>query len=316
MKIDFHSHFFPASYFKALKRRGHDTLELVGIPLNVDVWTTIDERIAIMQENGVDVNVLSLVGQGVYFPDDQFSLDLAQSTNDFLADICQQRPDRFYGLASVPLTDVSLAIGELHRIVGKPGIVGLNIGTNVNGKALDSEEFYPFYEEVDRLGLPLYLHPTVPVRMSQTQEYILRTQVGFPFETTLAAARLAYTGTLERFPNMKIVLCHLGGAIPYLIGRLDFSFNKHPGCRVKISRPPSYYFKRMYYDTAICYTNGQLMCALEAIGEDQLVLGTDLPLTKGRIAPSLDLLASASLSDNIKEKIYEGNAKRLMGLPA
>lgn len=285
---------------------------MVGVPLNV--WTTTDERVAMMQENGVDVNVLSLVEPGVYFPDDQFSLHLAQMTNDFLADVCRQRPDRFYGLASVPLTNVALAIEELHRIMVKPGIVGLSLGTNINGKPLDSEELYPFYEEIDRLGWPLYLHPSVPIRMLQIEEYVLGPMVGFPFETTLAAARLAYSGTLERFPNMKIVLCHLGGAIPFIMARLDYGFNKHPACRAKISRPPSYYLKRMYYDTAICYTSGQLMCTIEAVGEDQILLGTDLPLTNGRIGPCLALLASANLSDQVREKIYEGNARRLINL--
>jgi len=236
MIIDLHTHFYPDEYLGALEVLDRD-LEVIqdsnGVKMVRDKGARIltithqmsepEERIREMGEAGVDVQVLSLSAPNVYFASDEDSLSLAKVTNDRLSSLCDEYPDRFMCLASVPLTNVEYAIQELHRAIHELGMNGLIIGSNINGRSLNSEEFRPFFAEVDKLGLAMLVHPMTPAGVEVMYEYGLAPLIGFVFDTTMAITRMVYSGIMEEYGNFKFIVAHLGGAIPYLLERLGLT---------------------------------------------------------------------------------------------
>ncbi|MBI2953384.1 MAG: amidohydrolase [Chloroflexi bacterium] len=310
MRIDLHCHYYPPEYIRALENSGLMGMTAGGLTMRT--LPGIEGRLAAMAEAKVDVEVLSVSAPSVFFADCQLSLALAQICNDSLSEVCGNDPDHFRALVSVPLTDVAAAIDELHRARRKTGMVGVALGTTIARKPLDSPEFWPFYEELDRLRLPAFIHPMEPVDVPLVRDYMMTASIGYLYETCTAATRLVLSGVRERYPNFPIVLCHLGGALPFISDRIDHAARRYEETRKNISRPPSDYLRQMYYDTAQAYGPGPLDCALQFAGEDHIVLGTDYPFTSAehtRVVPSLE---SAPLSAEAKEKIFGKNAGRIL----
>ncbi|MDP2727604.1 MAG: amidohydrolase family protein, partial [Dehalococcoidia bacterium] len=244
--------------------------------------------------------------------DDRFTKD---GLNDSLAEICSQQPEHFKGLINVPLTDVPAAIEELHRARRKPGMVGVTLGTNIAQKPLDSQEFWPFYEELDRLRLPVFIHPLDPVGMPLVRDYRMTHMVGYLFETCVAATRLVLSGTLEKYPNFPIILCHLGGALPFISNRIDRSTNANPEVRGRLSQSPSGYFRRMYYDTALSSGTVPMSCAYQYLGSgDHIVLGTDYPYSKPDHIGVVPAIEAMPWPAETKEKVFWKNASKLLGI--
>ncbi len=314
MTIDIHSHYYPQEYLTELKRTGlYDPSSVAGAP--IIPWDGIESRLEVMKVAKVDLEVLSISTPNVFFNDSQQSQSLAQICNDSMGQLCGKHSQYFRGLISVPLTDVQAAIEELHRARRLPGMVGVTLGTNIAEKPLDSPEFWPFYEELNKLRLPAFIHPMHPVGMPHADAYQMVTNIGFLFETCIAATRLVLSGVLERYPDFPVILCHLGGAIPFISNRIDHAARRYEATRKNISRPPSDYYRRMYFDTAMAYGTVPLSCAHQYVGEDQIVLGTDYPFTRAEhmlTVPSIE--SAAFLSNEAKEKIFWKNTSRILGL--
>ena len=183
----------------------------------------------------------------------------------------------------------------------------------VNGTALSDERFWPIYEAANDAGAVLYIHPAHPVNIDMMQEYWLMPLVGFLFDTTLAAASLVFAGVPERFPKIRWALCHLGGAIPYLVERLDRGFHAFKDCRAKIDRPPSEYLREFYYDT-VNFNHGALKLAIDFAGADHILAGSDYPHQIGSIPLMLAAIAALAVTNEEREAIRCGNAARLLGL--
>ena len=314
MRIDLHCHFTPKEYFDELRRRGVPGVgQAVGVP--IPTWESTESRIQAMDEARIDVQVLSLSAQGVFFPDEDISVHLARITNDILGDIHNSAPTRLLGFANVPLPHVGAAIEELHRVVSKPWMAGVALGTNILGKRLDAEEFHPFFEEANRLGLAIFIHPAAPVGMPNAGEFYLGALVGYLFETVLTASRLALTGTLDRFPRISPIFAHLGGYIPFIYPRLDSAYPRHAIMRARTPTTPSDHFRRLYYDTASSYDRMPLACALDLVGPEHIVLGTDYPQVRSEMAATVAGIESASLSMESVENILSGNARRILRMP-
>lgn len=315
MRIDTHCHAYPQEYLGMMKRAGISDWDNVrGAP--IPVWTSLEDRLAEMDALGVDTSVLSLSSPGVYFDDGQLNLALAQLMNDFLVDVHKRGQSRLYGFASIPLASVEMAVGELRRVVGCPGIVGAILPTSVHGKPIDLPEFWPFLEEADRRNLTIFVHPEGPAWLKHLAEFRIHTIVPYPLETTITACRIVLRGLLDRFSNITWILSHLGGAIPYIYNRADWVAKTFPTeCPVNISQPPSEYFKRFFYDTALNYLRGPVYCALDFVGEDHVVFGTDTPWAKGEPPKTVESLESIGLPKGIKEKIFSKNAAKLLGIP-
>lgn len=324
MRIDLHTHFYPAEYWDMLAKWGEgyeatkDAFGRTIIKKNGARFLTPtppmgdpEARLREMDAAGVDVQAISLSAPNVYFAPDERGLEVARFTNDKLAGVRDKYPKRFMCLASVPLQNVEMAIDELRRAINQLGMNGLLIGSNVNGKPLNSPDFEPFWAEVNKLKLTVCMHPMVPLGSEQMQEYGLAPMVGFIFDCNLAIARMIYDGIFERYPDMKFVLPHLGGAVSILMERWDHGFREMPDCRVRISRPPSEYVKNLYFDT-VNFHKPALMCCYASVGAKQMVLGSDYPHIIGDIYRAVTSIQDMDISDEEKEMIFGGNALKIL----
>jgi aminocarboxymuconate-semialdehyde decarboxylase len=320
MKIDLHTHCYPKEYLEELEKielscekirdsSGKERISFYGAIL--PEWNS-EKRIRDMDEGELDMQILSLSWPNVYFQDEDISLKIAITTNDYLSKICKEYPDRFRFFASIPLVNVEYGIKELNRVVNLFGMSGITIGSNVLGKPLNSREFFQFYEEVNRLGLSIFLHPMTPAGVDVMKEYMLIPLQGFVFETTLAATRMVFSGIFERYKNINLILPHLGGTLPFLFERINFGFDGYPSCRENISISPTEYFKKFYYDTALGFHKPAFKCTYDSVGVEHILFGTDYPMGKGFIQKSISYIESLGLSDEERDKIYEGNVRRIL----
>ncbi len=323
--VDFHNHFYPAEYLDALRSgtcrveistdaEGNPVLRSPG-DINVAVrgHRDIEYRESVLDQVGVDVQVLTFTAPGVHIERPETAVRLAAAVNDAFARIVEERSSRFTALATLPLNDPSASVAELTRAVGELGLPGAMVFSNVEGVALADQRFWPLWERAEELGAVIYVHPTYPVGVEAMKEYWLMPLVGFTFDTTLAAAHLVFAGVPERFPGVRWVLAHLGGAIPYLAGRLDRGFHAFSECRAHIEEPPSTYLRRFYYDT-VNFDPSALRLALEFAGPEQLVAGSDYPHMIGSLESMLASIRGLELSETTEQAILGANTDRLLGL--
>jgi aminocarboxymuconate-semialdehyde decarboxylase len=325
MIIDFHNHFYPPEYLEAL-RTGPTAAKLwtdgdgnpvIGYPGDYNVAVRGHRDIAYREEilarEGVDMQVLSLTTPGTHIETPARAVELARLVNDAFAAVVQARGARFTALATLPLNDPGAAAAELERAVTRLGLRGAMLFSNVNGVALAAERLHPLYETANALDAVLYIHPTNPVGVEAMTEYWLMPLVGFLFDTTLAAAQLVFSGIVERFPRIRWVLTHLGGAIPYLAERLDRGYDAFPECRARIRRKPSAYLKGFYYDT-VNFDPAALRLAVEFAGPRHILAGSDYPHRIGSIGSMLQSLRRLGVPEEDRAAILGGNAARLLGL--
>ncbi len=322
--IDFHNHFYPPAYLDAL-RHGESAVEVtedaegnpvLHYPGDYNVAVRGHRDIAFRQDEldreRVDRQVLTLTSPGTHVEEPARAAAFARLVNDTFHTIARARPERFTALATLPLNDVRASVEELDRAVRQLGFRGAMLFSNVNGTALADREFWPLYQKADQLGAVLYIHPVDPVGVEAMIEYWLMPLVGFPFDTSLAAAKLVFAGVPERFPRITWVLAHLGGAIPYIAERLDRGYHAFRECRQHIARPPSEYLKRFYYDT-VNFDLGALRLALGFAGADHLLAGSDYPHQIGSLKAMLQSIQALELPEPDRAKILGGNAARLLG---
>jgi len=219
---------------------------------------------------------------------------------------------RFATLATLPLNDPKASLQEFERATGQLGFPGAMLFSNINGTALSDERFWPLYEAANDRGAVMYIHPTNPISVAQMEEYWLMPLVGFLFDTTLAAASLVFSGVVERYPRIRWVLCHLGGAIPYLVERLDRGFTAFEDCRAHIQRPPSDYLKNFYYDT-VNFNPRAIELAISFAGADHILAGSDYPHQIGSIPRMFESIRALNCSEADKTAIFGGNAATLLG---
>lgn len=323
--IDIHNHFYPPEYLEAL-RRGPSavrvTTDLQGNPLlhypgdyNVAVpgHRDVEYREEVLEREGLTTQVLTLTTPGTHVETPVRAAELARLVNDAFAAIVAERKPRFTALATLPLNDPQAAAAELRRAVEELGLPGAMLFSNVGGVALSDRRFWPLYEEADDLGAVLHVHPTAPVGVESMTEYWLMPLVGFPFDTTLAAAQLVFSGVASRYPRIRWVLSHLGGAVPYLAERLDRGYHAFRECREHLDRAPGEILRTWYYDT-VSFEPRALRLALDFAGADHLLAGSDYPHRIGSIPAMLESIESLGLSETDRAAVLGGNAARLYGL--
>lgn len=323
--IDVHNHFYPPAYLEAL-RSGPSAVRVTtgagGDPhlhypgdYNVAVrgHRDIAYRAEVLEREGVDTQVLTLTTPGTHVETPARAVELARLVNDSLAEIVAERAPRFAALATLPLNDPGAAAAELVRAVEELGFPGAMVFSNVDGLPLADARFEALYEAADSLGAVLYIHPTAPVGVEAMKEHWLMPLVGFLMDTTLAAAHLVFAGVGERYPRIRWVLGHLGGAIPYLAERLDRGYEAFRECREQASRRPSETLKTWYYDT-VNFDPRALKLAVDFAGADHILAGSDYPHQIGSIPKMLETLRALDVSDADRQAILGGNAQKLFGL--
>ena len=325
MVIDVHNHFYPPEYLEALRDKNsvvRVTFDEAGNPCvhypgdyNVAVrgHRDIAYRADVLARDGVDTQIISLTTPGTHVEAPARAVKLARLVNDAFATIVRERSRRFAALATLPLCDPAASVVELRRAVEELHFSGAMLFSNVNGLALADERFEPLYAEADRLGAVMHIHPTSPVGVEAMTDFWLMPLVGFLMDTTLAAAKLVFAGVPERYPHIKWVLGHLGGAIPYLAERLDRGWRAFGECRAQIKHPPSEYLRRFYFDT-VNFDPRALRFAADFGGVSQLVGGSDYPHAIGSIDLMKESIASAAFTASERAQILGGNAARVYGI--
>lgn len=321
--IDFHNHYYPPAYLDAL-RAGPSavrvTLDEEGNPwlhypgdYNIAVrgHRDIDYREGVLARAGVDTQVITLTTPGTHVETPAMAARLASLVNDAFAAVVSAKRGRFVALATLPLNDPAASVRELERACRQLGFRGAMVFSNINGVALSDARFWPVYEAANELGAVLHIHPTSPVGVEAMTDYWLMPLVGFLFDTTLAAAKLVFSGVAERFPRIRWVLSHLGGAIPYLAERLDRGFHAFRECRANIQRPPSEYLRQFYYDT-VNFDPRALQLAVDFAGAGQILAGSDYPHQIGSIEQMLASVRALEVSEAERAAILGGNAARLL----
>ena len=323
--VDFHNHFYPPEYLEAL-RTGDTTVTLstdgdgnpvLGYPGDYNVAVPGHRDIAYREEvlarEGIDRQVLTFTTPGTHVETPQRAVQLARLVNDALARVAHERAARFTALATLPLNDPGAAVAELERAITQLGFKGAMVFSNVNGVALADARYEPLWRKADALGAVLYVHPTNPVGVEAMTDFWLMPLVGFPWDTTLAAAKLVFSGVAERFSKIRWVLGHLGGAIPYIAERLDRGYEAFPECREHIRKAPSAYLKDFYYDT-VNFDPGALRLAVEFAGPRHVLAGSDYPHRIGSLRAMLDSLRRLDVSAEDRALLLGGNAARLLEL--
>lgn len=302
-------------YSAGVDKAGQPTILMWDTPfftLFEAMWD-YDLRIQAMDRARVDLAVVSLTTPNCYFGDAETSLEAAALVNDSMAEQQTLRPDRIRWFASLPWQHEELALRELARATAL-GAVGVMVIANIDEENLTSPRFAKIWAEIDRLELPVLLHPGTPqgVREMHMDEYGLVPPVGFVFDTTLAVSRMIFDGFFERHTRLKLIAAHGGGALPYLAGRLDRCHAKLPACADVISTPPSEYLRRIYYD-AVVYTPGALELCIEVAGSDERVLyGSDYPHNIGDMVGCLERVDA--LPKACRKRIRGTNAARIFNL--
>lgn len=323
--VDFHNHFYPPAYLEALAD-GATAVEVweddagnpvLGYPGDYNVVVPghrdIDHRVEVLDEAGIDSQVLTFTSPGTHVESPDRAVELARMVNDALGRIAAERAPRFAALATLPLNDPEASVVELRRAVTGLGLPGAMLFSNVGGVPLADERYWPLYEAAEELGAVLYVHPIHPLGVEAMTDHWLMPLVGFPMDTTLAAAHLVFAGVTERFPGIDWVLAHLGGAIPYLAERLDRGYEAFEECRENLTAPPSEYLRDFHYDT-VNFDPGALRLALDFCGPDRLLAGSDYPHGIGSLDSMLDSLRALDLPAEEERAVLGGNAERLLGL--
>ncbi|MGA3060385.1 MAG: amidohydrolase family protein [Candidatus Bathyarchaeia archaeon] len=311
MIIDFHSHYFPKEYIKELDNGG-PYLRRVPKPILKELWD-IETRFKDPERKGIDVEVISLSNPMLDFVTRKKAPELAKIVNNDIAEVVRKYDGKFVGIAALPFTNMPFVLEELDRAVKDLDLRGVSVCTHVAGRSINEPEFWPFWKRVNELDVPVLLHPESPFGMEwgKMNEYTLTLFVGFPFETTLTVAKLMLSGIFEQYPNLKVFAPHGGGALPYLIGRLDTGYKAYSYVREDAPNPPSSYLKNVYID-GITFYKQPFALAYQTLGANNMVFGTDYPYRIGTTADLVGIIKNAEMPENEKEKIFNQNAKRLL----
>jgi len=325
--IDSHFHWWPRSVLNEFcKRKDYPRAEVNnrggyayrrgagrGQPVNSWAeWFDLDKQLEYMDGLGHQVDVVCSIGPlSVAFSDlePELGRDLATMWNEEMAGAQRKYPGRLWASAAVPLVDTRIAIEVLDHAINKLGLMGANLPGSVGSDPrIDHERLEPFYDRVEELGVPLFLHPTDAVFEELLEGYngALYLSLGRVIEVSTAASRLILSGIMERHPRLKIVMSHTGGALPYQSGRMDKNTKA-----AQLPQPVSTYIKRMYTDTVSPHAPG-MKFAIEYFGIDNVMYGTDYPCWDP--AACLQLLGEIGLSKDEQDKLFYRNARRILGL--
>lgn len=273
----------------------------------------VQRRLERMDEIGIDVQMVSVLPPFFrYELPSEVGIEAARAINDDIADLCGRWPDRFMGLATLPMQDPAASVMELRRATEELGLVGASIGTHVNGTNLDAPELFSVFEAFASSRAFVFVHPdgnrAVPPTLSS---YYLNNLIGNPWETTVAIASLVFGGVLERLPDLTLCFAHGGGYAPFAAGRFRHGFLMRREPQARISTPPRELMRRIYVDSLV-HDDVAVRYLIDTMGVSNVVLGSDFPADMGPQEPVREINCSTRLATAEKQAILGGNAVRLL----
>jgi len=312
MRIDIHAHLWTDDYLDLTQSYGNtDTATQRGKGAGMG-QAEMDKRFALMEANGVEMQILDICPQAPHFDVKEHAVNAARKANDLYAEAVSRWPKKFKAFAAVPLPHVDEALKELERALEQLKFVGAAMTTFIGNRSVADPAFAPFYEELNRRGTVLYIHPTGNgVDSPYVNPYHLRWAIGAPMEDTVSVMHLIEAGIPQRYPKLKIVNSHLGGMIPMVYQRLDnISSWEHP-----LPEKPSVTARRMWYDSVGHGHPPALRAAVDSMGADRIVLGTDYPYEGGVLFDhAIQYIHESGLKPEDADRILDRNAASILGL--
>ena len=335
MKIDIYNHVMPVAYLEKVKQHSKDP-GIVKRMSSLRMLWDIEARVQMLDQwpDVQQVLTLSLPSPELVGGPD-LSPELARIANDGMAEMVQKRPNKFPAfVASLPMNNVPAAVEEMDRAIGTLGARGVQVCTSVNGRPLDEPEFFQVFERVTgKHNLPIWMHPARPATRAdyvneQKSKYEIWQVLGWPFETSVAMARIVFSGLFDKLPEMRLITHHCGAMIPFFAGRAETLWAQLGSRSVgenydeilkRMTKKPIEYFKMFYADTVLGGSASALRCGLDFFGADKIVFASDCPFDPEGgpmfIREGIRSIEDLNLSDDDKRKIYFGNALRLMRMP-
>ena len=274
-------------------------------------------RLKEMDEAGVDIQVLSHGAPSAQKLPADTAVNITRGVNDRLAALCAANPKRFSAFAALPTADPNGAADELDRTVTKLGFKGAMLHGLANGTFLDDKKFWPIYERAEKLDVPIYLHPGLPDKRVMDAYYepyskefpmVVRAAWGYTVETATLAIRMVLSGVFEKYPNLKVILGHLGETLPFLVWRVDHALAR-PGAAKQLSFR-DVFCHNFWITTSGNFSNPALLCCVQEMGVDRIMFSIDWPFVMN--TPGTKWMESVPLCDEDKAKILSGNAKKLL----
>ncbi|HEU0072705.1 MAG TPA: amidohydrolase family protein [Dehalococcoidia bacterium] len=304
-RIDVHAHHMPAAYRAAIVDQGIDT---DGNP-NIPEWS-VDAALGFMERNDIATSLLSISSPGVHWGDDAAARDMARLCNETAAQAKRDHPRRFGSFASLPLPDVDGALREIEYAFETLDADGIGLMTNFRGKYLGDPDFAPVFDELNRRNAIVFIHPTSPPCHEAISMGYPRPMIEFPFDTTRTVTNLVYSGTLDRCPNIRFILPHAGGTLPFLVARIGPGRSGRPE---PVKEPFDAYLRRLYYDTAGAPSAHSFASLLQLVDVRQVLYGSDWAWAPEPTAAAQQgaLAANPLLSDADRERIYRLNTVEL-----
>ena len=334
MKIDIFNHLFPRNFFDKMIEVAPNQKDIGRRVRSIPAVVDLENRFRVMDQFEDYVQVICLPNPPLEVlggPD--VTSELAQIANDGMAEYVVKYPDRFPGfIASLSLSSPDAALTELDRAIKDLKAVGVQFFSNVKGAPLDLPEFEPLFAKMADFDLPIWIHPARAANFpdyltEKKSKYEIWWAFGWPYETSVAMARIVFAGYFDKYPNLKIISHHLGGMIPYFEGRVGPGWDQL-GSRTsdedytvileQLKKRPLDYFKMFYADSAVFGSVAATKCGLEFFGADKVLFASDSPFDPekgpGYIRETIKVITELPISDTDKQKIFEGNAKRLLKL--
>lgn len=323
--VDVHAHWYPQAWLDLVAKHGPacgiewQEIEGKGPQFKIGHLSTgpagpryvdLDARLEAMDGQGVAVHAMSLSQPMAYWADRDLGERLSIVYNDQLAVAHTAHPERLVGLATLPMQAPDLAVREVARAARLPGVRGFYLATRVNDKELSDPAFFPVYEAIEAIGLPVFLHPVFVIGHERLEKHYLTNLLGNPFESAIAAAHLIFGGVLDRFPGLDFVLPHAGGAFPWLVGRLNRGWEKRASLR-HIAHSPIEYLRRFHYDT-IGYSDPVVEYLVKNVGADRVLMGSDYCFPVAYEQPVDVVVENPLIAAADRHAILEGNARRLL----
>jgi aminocarboxymuconate-semialdehyde decarboxylase len=330
MKIDIFCHVIPPKFKDVLYKLAGPGFHLKNVIDTLPTMYDMDLRFKIMDKYEGLKQVLTLSMPALeQVAEPEKAAELAKLVNDEMAELVAKYPDRFVAAAAaLPMNNMDAALEEVDRAIKDLNLRGIQLVSPINDKPLDAPEFMPLYDKMAEYDLPIWIHPSrtadfADYKSEKRSHYMIFSNFGWPYETTVAMTHLVFSGVLEKHPRLKFITHHSGGMVPFLVERIIGAYDhaallRNAKYNSKISKPPIEYYRKFYADTAIYGHTPGLMCALDFFGADHMLFGTDMPYDSEMgdryTRQTIQSIDRMQISENDRRKIYSENAIKLLRL--